>query len=93
MTYQQKLNAHALAALKKSVDVPDYRLGIGDAEILTPQDVLLPDKMIPKAIADNLERLKEFDNNEIKELIIENAIEVNDLNANTVSLGIGGSVA
>lgn len=93
MTYQQKLNAHALAALNKSVDVPDYRLGIGDAEILTPQDVLLPDKMIPKAIADNLERLKEFDNNEIKELIIENAIEVNDLNANTVSLGIGGSVA
>ena len=92
MSYQGTLNAHALKAIENNIDVPDYRLGIGDAEILTSQDVLLPELMIPKTIAENLDELDQYTNAELMQKIAHDEIEVNDLNANTTALGIGGSV-
>lgn len=92
MNYQGTLNAHALNCIEKSVDVPDYRLGIGEAEVLTSQDVLLPELMIPKTIAENLDDLDQYTNAELMQKIADNEIEVNDLNANTTALAIGGAV-
>lgn len=92
MNYQSKLNAHAYSQLENRVDIPDYRLGIGDAELLNSQDVLLPELMIPKAVADNLDELHTETNAVLMQKIATNDIEVNDLNANTTALGIGGAV-
>ena len=92
MNYQTKLNAHALQSLENRADIPDYRLGIGDAELLDSQDVLLPELMIPKAVAHNLDQLMTESNNTLMQKIEQNEIEVNDLNANTTALGIGGAV-
>lgn len=92
MNYAGTLNAHALKAIEKNIDVPDYRLGIGEAEILSSQDVLIPDLMIPKTIADNLDNLYKYSNKELMQKISDNEIETNDLNANTTALGISGSV-
>ena len=92
MNYQSKLNAHAFGQLENRVDIPDYRLCIGDAELLESQDVLIPELMIPKAIADNLDELHIDSNTNLMVRIASNEIEVNDLNANTVALDIGGAV-
>ena len=92
MDYQSKLNAHAYNAIEKQASIPDYRLGIGDAEVLDSQDVLLPDLMIPKPVAENLDELHQATNAELMVKIASNEIEVNDLNANTTALDIGGAV-
>ena len=92
MDYQSKLNAHAFGQLENRVDIPDYKLGIGDAELLDSQDVLLPELMIPKAVADNVKELQTESNAVLMQKIATNELEVNDLNANTTALDIGGAV-
>ena len=86
MTYKQNINRQAYNILNKLPHVPDYHLMIGDAEELETVPVLVAKtKYAVKTQAD----ISTATDDEIAYMLENNIIEVNDLNANVMSIGEG----
>lgn len=83
MDYMQMLNLHALKQLSHEIDVPDFHLMIGEAECLSRQKAEISQATIPKDVYENLRHLDGLTDEERKEAIANNILEINDFNGNT----------
>ena len=89
MTYKQNINRQAYNVINKLPDVPDYHLMIGDAEELNTVPVLVAKTYVPKYAVKTQADISSATDDEIAFMLENNIIEVNDLNANVMSIGEG----
>lgn len=95
MNYRSICNAFALQKLYKLPEMPDFTLGIGSAENLSPVPVMIQKQhVVPSVVVENMKKYSQLSNEDISRMIEENVIEVNDLNDNTGLLGspLGGGL-
>ena len=89
MTYKQNINRQAYNVLNKLPEVPDYHLMIGNAEELNTVPVLVTKTYVPKYAVKTQADISTATDDEIAYMLENNIIEVNDLNANVMSIGEG----
>ena len=89
MTYKQNINRQAYNVINKLPDMPDYHLMIGDAEELKTVPVLVAKTYVPKYAVKTQADISTATDDEISFMLENNIIEVNDLNANVMSIGEG----
>ena len=89
MTYRQNINRQAYNVINKLPDMPDYHLMIGDAEELNTVPVLIAKTYVPKYAVKTQADISTATDDEIAYMLENNIIEVNDLNANVMSIGEG----
>ena len=88
--YRQVLDGFALKTLTKQPNIPDYHLGVGEAEVLDSLPVLVYEKSkLSDVLVQNMKKYQEKDSEEIQKAIADNELEVNDLNWNLALLGGG----
>lgn len=88
--YRQILDNIAVNSLVKAPNIPDFHLMVGSAEFLAPLPVMFENTaQIPTEIVNNMNDLSGMDNEDIKNAIAENELEINDFNWNMALIGSG----
>ena len=88
--YRQVLDGIAVNNLVKLPNIPDYHLMVGSAECLAPLPLIIDNMSgIPNEIVQNMHDLSEMSNEDIKQSIENNELEINDFNWNMALIGSG----